>query len=443
MHDADSSEIAKHLRSVHLSLVLACVLVLVLTILRGVSPSTVEKAHKQLQDILTIREDWGFWTREFGQEQLTWLAKNGLIPSDIVPSQVFITPDELGRRNLSTHTQEWSVTPKYVLYFYVTITPPGKDGQEAVLSWAQKTDQGLEVNSEPPPLRSLEEFRNFWNGAGNIGVFNVMEFSPWVYLVSDGGISNRLSWTRTSQASQTTSVDLKPPGLALKAQDKCNPLTGTLLSSKPKFNILFCGRSPVENAQAVLPVRVTWPHVPRNLRLWLSQKFKFHSTGSSFEDTFPELNQVTRLYQQLRLDDVKTIVGDELRRAGERVQFLGLTFPERVVSTWGIVIILIVHLYFWIHLRQLCFRLVPHDPAIKVAWIGFYTDFFGRLGSNLTALILPLGAVLYLAWNQGLYMLWMKGLYLEWDQWFLIMLVGLSLLEFALAVTIFFCSIRL
>ena len=396
----DSSEIAKHVRAVHLTLVLACLVVL--TILIGGSPTPVETAHNQLQNVLAIKENWSSWTRQFGQEQLTWLRENGIVPSSIVPSQLFITPEELGRRNLSTQTQQWSVSPEYVLYFYVVIRPPGKTEQETILAWAQKNALGLEeVNAEPPPLNSLQDFRHFWDAAGNIGLSNITDLSPAVYLLSNGEIVNRLSWTQTSKLSGSIGLQLRRTGLGLKGQEKCDALIDTLLSRwKGKFNIMFCGASPVENTQAVLPARVAAPHVPKNLRIWLSREFNFHSVGDNFENTFSELHQITKPYQELSIDNAKVILEGELKRAGDRVQFLGLTLPGQFVSAWGIGIFAI-QVYLLFHLYELRFRIVPGDAAVKVAWIGLYTGPVAWIGFILTAVIPPLVVVAAVAMNQG------------------------------------------
>ena len=64
------------------------------------SPSSVEIAYNQLQKVIAIRKTWKDWTRRVGRQQLIWLTKNGIVPLNIPPSQLFITPEELARRNL-------------------------------------------------------------------------------------------------------------------------------------------------------------------------------------------------------------------------------------------------------------------------------------------------------------------------------------------------------
>ena len=135
MQTPDSSEIAKHLRAIHLALVLACGLELM--ILFGGSPSAIEKAHKQFQHVIAIKENWSSWPTKFGHEQLTWLREKGIIRSKISPSQLFITPTEMARRNLANQAHEWVFTTQYALYFYINMKRTNIEREE-ILAWATK-----------------------------------------------------------------------------------------------------------------------------------------------------------------------------------------------------------------------------------------------------------------------------------------------------------------
>jgi len=166
MQTPDSSEVAKHLRASHLALVLGCVLVL--TILFGGSPSQIDKAHKQFQSITSIKENWSSWTRRFGHEQLTWHRENGITPPNILPSQLFINPEDLARRGLPTQTHEWAVNTNIRCIFYIYIRrPPTNLNREEILAWAQNTEHGIEVNAgqsdagDSPIFKSLQGFRYF------------------------------------------------------------------------------------------------------------------------------------------------------------------------------------------------------------------------------------------------------------------------------------------
>jgi hypothetical protein len=129
----------------------------------------------------------------------------------------------------------------------------------------------------------------------------------------------------------------------------------------------------------------------------LAREFNFQSVGDSFERTFSELHHVTQPYQELSLESVKAILEGELRRAGERIQFLGINVTEQSLTNWGIVLIFVIQLYFLVHIMELLSWLGPADPARNVAWIGLYPGIIARLTSISTAAVLPIGVQVYLA----------------------------------------------
>jgi len=69
-------EIATHLRTVHFSLILACILASLS--LYGYSPSKLNAAHEQFEQIMRIKTNWMIWTKRFGTEQIKWLKDQGL-----------------------------------------------------------------------------------------------------------------------------------------------------------------------------------------------------------------------------------------------------------------------------------------------------------------------------------------------------------------------------
>jgi hypothetical protein len=109
---------------------------------------------------------------------------------------------------------------------------------------------------------------------------------------------------------------------------------------------------------------------------------------------------VPQPYQELSIENAGAILEGELKRAGERIQFLGLNIPERLLTNWGIVVLFGMQLYLLLHVWELRARLVPDDPALKVAWLGFYSGLFARVTSIFTAAVLPIGVQAYLASNQ-------------------------------------------
>lgn len=189
----------------------------------------------------------------------------------------------------------------------------------------------------------------------------------------------------------------------VRNQEKC-PLKELEVLQKsqwPTFNELFCGviskgQNPSESQFLVVPARYLNIRLPENLQVWLAQEYRFPVVGGKFEEDFAELNEVTKRYQKLKFNDAHQILKDEIRRSGERVEFLGLKFYERDISSWGAGIIVAVQLYFWLHLRMLRVPLTSNDPSRNIAWIGLYPHYLARLVSLFTVSVVPLGMICYL-----------------------------------------------
>lgn len=105
---------------------------------------------------------------------------------------------------------------------------------------------------------------------------------------------------------------------------------------------------------------------------------------------------MTRDYQELTLEKARAILSAELARGGERIEFLGMSLPETLMATWGGIVILMLQLYFWLHLRAL-HGVGGASVELKneVAWIGMYPDVFARGTTLVTVLLLPIGATVY------------------------------------------------
>jgi hypothetical protein len=122
----------------------------------------------------------------------------------------------------------------------------------------------------------------------------------------------------------------------------------------------------------------------------------FHSwvpLSGSFDHSFPELNKITRNFQTLEIDKFDPILEAEQNRNGESFEAFGVKFPAEATTRWGVLIILAVQLYFWIHLRELSQKLQPGDAGWEVAFIGMYTSLPSRIVYFISSCILPVLAV--------------------------------------------------
>jgi hypothetical protein len=417
------TEIARHLRTIHFSLVLACILILISLFVS--SPTKVKIAHNQLQKILSINTNWNTWTRGFCREQITWLKQHGLTWSNTVRSEFYILPEALKKENLPDSDHGWKVLPLYSpIYFSLSVQRPNSGTHSEIIGFGLIEGDTLRIIPGggtyelfgPPRLDTLEDFRHFWDAANYVETFIVTKFFDVAYLISDDNVKTELRLNSGLIPPTGTEVRVGRRGHSGELSKKCPSGIHDLFGSRwgTEFNEYFCGVARQAGEFLFLPAMGRSVDLPTNLRIWLAEEFNFPTVSGKFEETFPELNEITKHYQKLELNDANQILGAELQRTGERIEFLGLKFPESFISTWGAVILLIIQLYFWLHLRTFYEYLASSETGIDVAWIGIYSDFWSRVISLITISLLPVVIVGYLVfWGD-----WFS--WKSWFSWFLI-----------------------
>jgi hypothetical protein len=414
MTNPNLSEIVTHLRTVHFVLVLACILVL-LSIM--VSPSSeVKTAHDQLQKVLSIRANWETWTRQFSEEQIHHIRQYYPTWPDTAVSEFFIPLEESMRARLpqgaaGTRPTFWAITPLYSpIYLYFTVDVPDGPNRHEILSHGYLRDYGLEIIPGgleavgPLEMNTLEQFRRFWDYSNRVQAFIITEFSKVIYIVANGQVKTEIGWNIRPRTEMDGPFYLERRGIGQNNKGKtCHLEIEKLFQSRgiTQFNTFFCAWIPHKDPEEALVLLANGRDqaVPENLTDWLAKQYNLSRAKRTFEDQFSALHRVTKDYQELELRKVERVLEAELQRSGDRVEFLGLKFPEWVISIWGAAIIIVTQLYFWLHLRALYSRMTPSNPGLNLAWIGLYPDLWSHIVFLISACILPIGVILY-----GLYL---------------------------------------
>ncbi len=81
------ADLPTHLRTVHFTLILACVVTMVS--LGGVSPTELDRAQEQMRHITQIKAEWDKWLNRWGLEQMQTLERRGIRDSG-VPSGIYL-----------------------------------------------------------------------------------------------------------------------------------------------------------------------------------------------------------------------------------------------------------------------------------------------------------------------------------------------------------------
>lgn len=109
-----------------------------------------------------------------------------------------------------------------------------------------------------------------------------------------------------------------------------------------------------------------------------------------FAVSFPNLDSLAGIYGDFDVDKLDGILKDlQNRTGGESFQVFGVKIPASATTRWGVMVVLSVQLYFWMHLRELRRRLRPQDEGWNVAFIGMYPSLPARIVYYATSCVLP------------------------------------------------------
>lgn len=119
-------------------------------------------------------------------------------------------------------------------------------------------------------------------------------------------------------------------------------------------------------------------------------------TGS-FALNSPELSAVAAGNDDLYFERVTAFIESKARQSEGEFAIFGFRVPVAKVASWGVPIMLVVQIYFLLHLRSLRQCLSTSTDPKLAPWIGVYSDQFARTIAAASASLLPpatLGAVI-------------------------------------------------
>jgi hypothetical protein len=139
-------EIATHLRTVHFSLIVACVLAGLS--LYGYSPAqNLNAAHEEFDHVMKIRTNWMIWTKRFGTEQINWIRDQHLGWPEKITGEIHIPADELARENLPQRDHGWTARPLYSpIYLHLSLNLPSGSRHEILgRGWPRDDEPSLSL----------------------------------------------------------------------------------------------------------------------------------------------------------------------------------------------------------------------------------------------------------------------------------------------------------
>ncbi|MCH9026337.1 MAG: hypothetical protein IIA05_04360 [Proteobacteria bacterium] len=115
----------------------------------------------------------------------------------------------------------------------------------------------------------------------------------------------------------------------------------------------------------------------------------------SFAEAFRELDGFTSEIGDVRLDSVARVLENERKRTSESFQAFGLKVPAAELYRWGSPLLVVIQLYFLLHLNALTSAVAASERR-SVPWIGIYNNRLSRTVTVTSAVMLPLAVVVVL-----------------------------------------------
>lgn len=126
--------------------------------------------------------------------------------------------------------------------------------------------------------------------------------------------------------------------------------------------------------------------------------FKDWKPGA-FDETFKDFSVATRDFKSLGVEHARNRLDEESKSAkgSDQFEIFGIKIPASLLTSWGILGLLCVELYFLVHLKQLSNKLNADDAGWDTPWLGMYASPLPRAIYFVSITIVPVIAVGLLA----------------------------------------------
>jgi hypothetical protein len=390
MPTTNLSEYVKHLRTIHFSLLIVSA-ALSIGILISPAPE-ISKAILQAQSINSIVE--GF-DKEF-------LEKYAEIYFE---SEIISKSNELDRF--------WFVEPGQKCPSIQIVL----DGPEyTILPLNTELSKFIEPNIRFPEFKgskiitptSLLKFKELWNALRcNITVYianginpNVV-IKPFIEIPFKDDIVKPPIKTRMQRGKKNTDVAIKYRFMYRQHPSNLPTEAYPFDKSQHIFMPLNSGRGSLLLEKAQLADDIFFkPHIDYQKNFWgqkallvIHKELGSGIKAGKFNDVFPELDRITKNIKGLNISDIITVLHDQKEKEREAFTIFGTKIPFREYARIGIPFILLIQLYFLIHLKYLNI-ISNRNSTIEVPWIGLYNNCLPKIVTTLSAFLFPVFAVI-------------------------------------------------
>ena len=352
-----SEDFVEHVRTVHFALVGVCLALIGLVQFQ--KPKDVLTAQYELQEIKAAVDGWD-------TPEVTGVVRDAFLWRGLIGN-------------------------KFTKHFSVKVAGDQFKVAMRPLLWLPSDDglSGRIVDFEKALTKpnSLADFQRFWD---------FLARPPAVWDFDDERLASHVARIEKRGAKRGT-VSVLTPQKANEVTEppSCSPEQVTIAQEQFLGNILhissvdFVCVIDVPDGTIILPMVVA-SKTPVDGLAALRATHPYWQ-DASFTASFPELNVATADIRDKSFQQIASRLAEEAARPkAESFEIFGVKFPVEAASRWGIVLIVGIQLYLWIHLYELSPKLKEGDPGWDVAWIGVYQSLPAKALFLASTALLPL-----------------------------------------------------
>jgi hypothetical protein len=377
----DLSNFIDHLRTVHFTLILTCLIGVVA--ISSKTESSASRAYDETNILLKLRDKWkdAKWLSEFGNR---YSDANGLLTTRLLvegrkPTDLIFKSEPLGWYTFAAKKDQRLSPLKFDLV-----------RKFDTVSDAEKVWNAVSEN------RYVERLKQAHDG--------------WIIQIDGSTLEAKLEgWTQLPQDTedpQKIDYDKRRYGsFLLRENDNPFPITRSQASAIEKLRensratafLYFVDSSPgllresMITELLLLPADGTIEAVDLASQL-SSSIVPLGSPTGDFAHSFPDVADLAKNLKTLSLIELQSYFKAEKDRTGDKIEFPLLKLPSESVAYWGTAVMFFLNLYWFVVFRDFMSRVTPGNKAWNAAWIGISTEPYSKALFVATALFPGLAA---------------------------------------------------
>jgi hypothetical protein len=362
-----SADFVEHIRTVHFALVGVCLALI--GVIQFKKPLEVTTAQSQLQEIKSAVDRWD--TDVILQNALSNLGLNSFPPMFMPVAGKIDNAFRVDNRMC-------------VMSEATAILLPANNTSAGHIIYQDKWKE--ELFKKPSSLR---EFRDFWDRKATALSFkNTNHAGDKILLARKNGADEVLVFHPGK--IDFSSGSFEGPEISMTDRKQEQSIADLLHVSPARFVLSW----NLGEDKALLPVPIS--ETTLDVQPALIRTHPYWKPGA-FSRSFSDLDKATASVQDRSFEGISSNLQEEASKPKtESFEVFGVKFPVEKATRWGILLIVGIQLYLWIHLHELSPKLKEGDAGWDVAWIGVYRSLPARtLFVSSTALlpVLTIGAL--------------------------------------------------